>query len=262
MRRVASMILCHDKPKNRAKQIARFVETAYALRELKNFSTLHAFVAGINAAASDGDATMDFFRRGHHALYKLLVSYDVLFQQHRSHQAYRNAFRHADGACIPALYAPSTHGVLSDMLTAAARAARCTSPTSSARTTGTRTRRTTTRRSCTGPSSRCSAGSSRASSRAGPRARARATTASPSAAACASSSAPRRCSRPRYRCAALVRVPRKLTRLDRVQMQFVRAELGAAEGDATPRTLLSRTYSPESTGPRVRDSAFFRKLFK
>ncbi|KAG6381200.1 hypothetical protein JVT61DRAFT_5603 [Boletus reticuloceps] len=49
---VVSLILCHDKPKNRAKQIEKFVDIAHKLRALNNYSALRAFVAGINNSTS------------------------------------------------------------------------------------------------------------------------------------------------------------------------------------------------------------------
>ncbi|KAF8898717.1 ras guanine nucleotide exchange factor domain-containing protein [Infundibulicybe gibba] len=101
---VVSLILCHDRPRNRAKQMEKFVDIAQRLRVLNNYSALRAFVAGINNATFPGDETMEQFklRSPDHA--KNLQSWDVLLQHIRSHRAYRLALRNTKGACIPALY--------------------------------------------------------------------------------------------------------------------------------------------------------------
>ena len=101
--RVASLILCHDRPKARAKQIERFVEIGLALRVLNNYSGLRALVAGINAATYSGDLPMELFRQKALDSYKTYQSWDLLFQAIRSHRAYRMALRNTKGACIPAL---------------------------------------------------------------------------------------------------------------------------------------------------------------
>ncbi|KAJ7492597.1 ras guanine nucleotide exchange factor domain-containing protein [Mycena latifolia] len=100
---VASLILCHDKAKTRAKQIEKIVEIAQKLRGLNNYSALRAFVAGINHATFPGDQTMEQFKTKSPDQAKNLQSWDVLLQQIRSHRAYRLALRNTKGACIPAL---------------------------------------------------------------------------------------------------------------------------------------------------------------
>ncbi|KAJ7071009.1 ras guanine nucleotide exchange factor domain-containing protein [Mycena amicta] len=100
---VVSMILCHDKPKVRAKQIEKMVEIAQKLRGLNNYAALRAFVAGINHSTFTGDPTMEHFKAKSPDQAKNLQSWDVLLQQIRSHRAYRLALRNTKGACIPAL---------------------------------------------------------------------------------------------------------------------------------------------------------------
>jgi hypothetical protein len=101
--RVASLILCHDRPKARAKQIERFVDIGVSLRTLNNYSGLRALVAGINAATYSGDLPMEIFKQKALEAYKSYQSWDLLFQAIRSHRAYRMALRNTKGACIPAL---------------------------------------------------------------------------------------------------------------------------------------------------------------
>lgn len=100
---VVSLILCHDRPKSRARQIEKFVEIAQRLRTLNNYSALRAFVAGINNATFPGDETMEQFKAKSPEQAKNLQSWDVLLQQIRAHRAYRLALRNTKGACIPAL---------------------------------------------------------------------------------------------------------------------------------------------------------------
>lgn len=100
---VVSLILCHDKPRNRAKQIEKFVDIAHKLRALNNYSALRAFVAGINNSTFQGDDTMETFKSKYPDHYKNLLSWDVLLQQRGAHQAYRMALKNTKGACIPAL---------------------------------------------------------------------------------------------------------------------------------------------------------------
>jgi hypothetical protein len=100
---VASCILCHDKPRVRAKTMARLVEVAQCLRDMGNYAMLRAFVAGLNVAAAEGDATFREFQRTHGPMYKLLLSNDVLLQGLRSHTAYRLALSTTFGACVPAI---------------------------------------------------------------------------------------------------------------------------------------------------------------
>ncbi|KDQ54927.1 hypothetical protein JAAARDRAFT_38040 [Jaapia argillacea MUCL 33604] len=99
---VVSLILCHDKPRARARQIEKFIDICTWLRQLHNYSALRAIVAGINDSTFPGDATSDILKKSSTRL-KSLQSYDLLFQQRRSHRSYRMALKNTAGACIPAL---------------------------------------------------------------------------------------------------------------------------------------------------------------
>jgi hypothetical protein len=101
--RVVSLILCHDRPKHRARQIEKLIDIAQKLRGLNNYSALRAFVAGINGATFPTDVTTDQFKTRAPDLHKTFQSWDILFQAARSHRAYRMALRSSKGACIPAL---------------------------------------------------------------------------------------------------------------------------------------------------------------
>ncbi|KAF9015183.1 ras guanine nucleotide exchange factor domain-containing protein [Cyathus striatus] len=100
---VVSLILCHDKPSKRARQIEKLVEIAQRLRAHNNYSALRAFVAGINNATFPGDETMEVFKNKSPEHLKNFQSWDVLLQQIRAHRAYRLALRNTKGACIPAM---------------------------------------------------------------------------------------------------------------------------------------------------------------
>ncbi|KAH6917361.1 ras guanine nucleotide exchange factor domain-containing protein [Coprinopsis sp. MPI-PUGE-AT-0042] len=100
---VISLILCHDRPKQRARQVEKFVEIAHRLRILNNYSGLRAIVAGINSAAYAGDATMKRFKAEAPDSAKHLGSFDLLLQQVRAHRSYRMALKNTKGSCIPAM---------------------------------------------------------------------------------------------------------------------------------------------------------------
>jgi len=100
---VVSLILCHDKPKNRARQIEKLVEVAEKLRALNNYSALRAFVAGINNATYPGDPAIARFQENNPKLHKHLQSWELLFNSTGSHRSYRMALRNSKGPCIPAL---------------------------------------------------------------------------------------------------------------------------------------------------------------
>ncbi|KAF9453797.1 ras GEF [Macrolepiota fuliginosa MF-IS2] len=100
---VVSLILCHDKPQRRARQMEKMVDIAGRLRTLNNYSALRAFVAGINNATYPGDETMEMFRSRSPEQAKNLQSWEVLLQQLRAHRAYRLALRNSKGSCIPAM---------------------------------------------------------------------------------------------------------------------------------------------------------------
>jgi len=100
---VVSLILCHDKPKNRARQIEKLVEIAEKLRALNNYSALRAFVAGINNATYPGDPAIARFQENNPKLHKHLQSWELLFNSTGSHRSYRMALRNSKGPVIPSL---------------------------------------------------------------------------------------------------------------------------------------------------------------
>ncbi|KAJ3824976.1 ras guanine nucleotide exchange factor domain-containing protein [Lentinula raphanica] len=100
---VVSLILCHDRPRDRARQIEKFVDVAQKLRGMNNYSALRAVVAGINNSTFPGDLTMEKFKQRAPDSAKALRSWDVLLQAIRAHRAYRMALRNTKGATIPAL---------------------------------------------------------------------------------------------------------------------------------------------------------------
>ncbi|KZV77736.1 ras GEF [Peniophora sp. CONT] len=100
---VTSLILCHDKPRLRARQIERLVEIAARLRYYNNYSALRAFVAAIHTATHPGDAVMEDFQRRAPGLYKTFQSWELLLKSAGSHRAYRMALKNTKGACIPAV---------------------------------------------------------------------------------------------------------------------------------------------------------------
>ncbi|KAI0639385.1 ras GEF [Trametes polyzona] len=100
---VVSLILCHDKPKARAKQIEKFIGVANRLRGMCNYSGLRAVIAGINSATFEGDESLELLRTKSPEQWKTFQQWDQLLQSVRSHQKYRMALRNTKGACIPAL---------------------------------------------------------------------------------------------------------------------------------------------------------------
>ncbi|CDO71551.1 hypothetical protein BN946_scf184911.g21 [Trametes cinnabarina] len=100
---IVSVILSHDKPKGRVRQIEKFIDVANRLRALRNYSGLRAVVAGINSATFEGDESLELLRTKSTERWKSFQQWDQLLQSVRSHQKYRMALRNTKGACIPAL---------------------------------------------------------------------------------------------------------------------------------------------------------------
>ncbi|KAI0778171.1 ras GEF [Trametes elegans] len=100
---VVSLILCHDKPKGRARQMEKFIDVANRLRATHNYSGLRAIIAGINSATFEGDESLELLRTKSAEHWKNFQQWDQLLQSVRSHQKYRMALRNSKGACIPAL---------------------------------------------------------------------------------------------------------------------------------------------------------------
>ena len=84
--RAVSMILCHDKPKGRARQIEKLAEVASRLRMLNNYSSLRAIITAINQSTFPGDMVMEIFRM-RSDLYKKFLSSDVLLRTSGKHRA-------------------------------------------------------------------------------------------------------------------------------------------------------------------------------
>ncbi|KAI0651839.1 ras GEF [Trametes meyenii] len=100
---VVSLILSHDRPRGRARQIEKFIDVANRLRNLHNYSGLRAIIAGINSATFEGDESLELLRTKSADHWKSFQQWDQLLQSVRSHQKYRMALRNTKGACIPAL---------------------------------------------------------------------------------------------------------------------------------------------------------------
>lgn len=101
--RVISLILSHDKPKGRVRQIQKFAEVAQCLRNLNNYSALRAIIAGIHNTTFAGDAAWEGFRTSSPGLFKAFQSWDTLLKAQGSHRLYRIALGNSEGVCIPAL---------------------------------------------------------------------------------------------------------------------------------------------------------------
>ncbi|KAH8835252.1 ras guanine nucleotide exchange factor domain-containing protein [Flagelloscypha sp. PMI_526] len=97
---VTSLILCHDRPKQRARQVEKLVEIAQKLRSLSNYSALRAFLAGIHGGTTEDT---NILQNRSPEMAKNLQSWRVLLHPARAHRAYRLALRNTKGACIPAL---------------------------------------------------------------------------------------------------------------------------------------------------------------
>ena len=103
--RVVSLVLCFNRPRDRVKQVAKFIDVARVLCELNNYSALRAVWAGINQCTTSEMMEMLLSTFPDHA--RSLQSWDLLLRQVNSHRAYRLALEGPIEACIPALYVPS-----------------------------------------------------------------------------------------------------------------------------------------------------------
>ncbi|THH09195.1 hypothetical protein EW145_g2199 [Phellinidium pouzarii] len=97
-----SLILSHDKPKGRARQIEKFAEVAIRLRTLNNYSGLRAIITAINQATYPGDQSMELFK-AKAELHKRFLSSDILLRTTGAHQSYRMALKNTKGPCIPSV---------------------------------------------------------------------------------------------------------------------------------------------------------------
>ncbi|KAI9681401.1 MAG: hypothetical protein M1817_002684 [Caeruleum heppii] len=98
---VSNLILLRDKPKHRAKALEKFMSVAWKLRQMNNYNSLGAVIAGINANAVHRlsqtrelvtlQAQKDFMRL------------EILMGTQKSHFAYRLAWENTSTGRIPFL---------------------------------------------------------------------------------------------------------------------------------------------------------------
>lgn len=100
--RAVSIILCHDKPKARARLIGKLVDVCQELRKHNNYSSLRAIITAITQATYASDAEMEIFKK-EPTQYKTFLSCHLLFLTSGSHQSYRMALKNTAGPCIPSL---------------------------------------------------------------------------------------------------------------------------------------------------------------
>ncbi|PAV21147.1 ras GEF [Pyrrhoderma noxium] len=98
----ASMILCHDKPKSRARVVEKLAEVAVRLRNLNNYSGLRAIITAITQSTYPNDEVMEIFKQKTE-LHKKYLSSDILMRTSGAHQSYRMALKNTKGPCIPCL---------------------------------------------------------------------------------------------------------------------------------------------------------------
>lgn len=96
------MILCHDKIRQRAKQIEKFAEVAIRLRNMNNYSGLRAIVTAVHQSTYPGDEVMELFKQKTD-LHKKFLSSDILLRTSGAHRSYRLALRNTRGPCIPCI---------------------------------------------------------------------------------------------------------------------------------------------------------------
>lgn len=96
------MVLCHDKPKARARVIEKLADVAVKLRNMNNYSGLRAIITAITQSTYPNDEVMEIF--GKTDLYKKYLSSDILMRTAGAHQSYRLALRNTKGPCIPCLF--------------------------------------------------------------------------------------------------------------------------------------------------------------
>ena len=100
--RAASMILCHNKAKSRARVVEKLAEVAVRLRNLNNYSGLRAIITAITQSTYPNDEVMEIFKQKTE-LHKKYLSSDILMRTSGAHQSYRMALKNTKGPCIPCL---------------------------------------------------------------------------------------------------------------------------------------------------------------
>ena len=98
---VANMILLREKPKHRAKALEKFMGVAWKLRQLNNYNSLGAVIAGINGTAVHRLAqTRELIPP---QAQKEFMRLEILMGTQKSHFAYRLAYANTSTARIPFL---------------------------------------------------------------------------------------------------------------------------------------------------------------
>ena len=97
------MVLCHDKPKLRARVVEKLADIAVKLRGVNNYSGLRAIITAITQATYPNDEVMEMFK-AKTDLYKKYLSSDILMRTAGAHQSYRLALRNTKKPCIPCLF--------------------------------------------------------------------------------------------------------------------------------------------------------------
>jgi hypothetical protein len=96
---VANYILLRDKPKHRVVMLEKWMNVARALRQLNNYNSLGAVLAGIkNSAVHRLQATRDMVSQ---TTGKDFMRLDILMGTGKSHFAYRLAWENSSGERIP-----------------------------------------------------------------------------------------------------------------------------------------------------------------
>ncbi|EKG21694.1 Ras-like guanine nucleotide exchange factor [Macrophomina phaseolina MS6] len=98
---VTNFILLRDKPKHRAMMLEKFMKVARKLRELNNYNSLGAILAGLNGTAIHRlSATRDLISP---TIAKDFMKLEILMGTQKSHFAYRLAWENSSGERIPYL---------------------------------------------------------------------------------------------------------------------------------------------------------------
>ncbi|KAL1632479.1 hypothetical protein SLS56_003557 [Neofusicoccum ribis] len=98
---VTNFILLRDKPKHRAMMLEKFMKVARKLRELNNYNSLGAVLAGLNGTAIHRlSATRDTISP---IIAKDFMKLEILMGTQKSHFAYRLAWENSSGERIPYL---------------------------------------------------------------------------------------------------------------------------------------------------------------
>lgn len=96
------MVLCHDKPKARAKVVEKLADISIRLRVMNNYSGLRAIITAITRVTQFNDEVMEIFKTKTE-LHKKYLSSDILMRTYKAHNLYRLALRNTKGPVIPCL---------------------------------------------------------------------------------------------------------------------------------------------------------------